>query len=85
MELRQHPKGDYAGFCLLVCESVPGHAHLPSARELERMDVFSFRKPVALWDESDAPVRGTTYYAYLRVGERMQQELESLTHSRRSN
>ena len=51
VELRQHPKGDYAGFCLLVCESVPGHAHLPSARELERM----------------------------------QQELESLTHSRRSN
>lgn len=75
VELRQHPKGDYAGFCLLVCESMHGHAHLPSARELERMDVFSFRKPVALWDETDAPVRGNRFQNYKRIAEQTLQKL----------
>ena len=62
-------KGDYDGFCTLVRETVPDHAKLPTAVELERMDVLSFSKPVALWDPTNAPVKGKRFLKYKKVGE----------------
>ena len=66
---RQVAKGDYDGFCTLVRETVPDHKKLPSAVELERMDVLSFSKPVALWDPTNAPVKGKRFLKYKKVGE----------------
>lgn len=66
---KQVPKGDYDGFCTLVRETVPDHAKLPTAVELERMDVLSFSKPVALWDPTNAPVKGKRFLKYKKVGE----------------
>jgi hypothetical protein len=60
-------EGCYQTFCRRVIDVVPTHPHLPMAKELGRMAVLSFRKRVALWDEADAPVRGTTFAAYLHI------------------
>lgn len=62
-----HDEGDYAGFVSQVLRLVPSHAHLPVAKELGRMAVQSFRKPVALWESADAPVSGQRFYDYLRI------------------
>ena len=77
--------GDLDYFCAAVAKLLPDHPKLPVKNQLQRVDMGCFKLPLDQWTELRAPVRGTTYYAYLRVGERMQQELESLTHSRRSN
>ena len=62
---------DYGGFCELVDEAVPDHASLPVVRELQRMAVDSFAKPVALWREEKAPV--TMPYAMLKNSPKLSQ------------
>lgn len=57
----------YTQFVLMVREAVPDHSHLPVAAELRRMEVQSFRRPVDLWDEADAPVTGARFEAYLQI------------------
>lgn len=64
-------KGNYAGCCSLIWDAVPEHKHLPSPQELQRMDVQSFTKIVALWDEQNAPVRGKRFMKYKMTGEKM--------------
>ena len=61
---------DYDKFCENVEILLPGHNFLPNKRELQRMDVMSFAKPVRYWDRNDAPVTGTRFDEYLLVAER---------------
>ena len=76
---RHVDKGDYAGCCELITDAVPEHEHLPSPQELQRMDVQSFTKAVALWDEQDAPVKGKRFKKYKMTGERMLDMLSKKT------
>ena len=62
------PKEDYAGFCERVAKEVPEHKHLPTVVELQRMAVQSFKKPVRLWNPTDAPVQGKRFTAYEQIG-----------------
>jgi len=70
-------KDDYARFCNLVRACVPEHQHLPIAQEMGRMAVLSFAKPVALWDEHDAPVGGKRFLTYKRLGEQVISMMEA--------
>ena len=60
-------EGDFVGFCERVCSLLPEHKHLPTPRELARMAVQSFAKPVSMWVSADAPVQGSRFYDYLRI------------------
>lgn len=54
-------------FCERVERLLPNHQHLPTARELQRMAVQSFAKPVAMWSAANAPVSGLRFSDYLRI------------------
>ena len=60
-------KDDFDGFCKRVHRLLPDHEHLPTAKELSRMAVQSFAKPVVLWDRNNAPVKGVRFDEYLRI------------------
>lgn len=55
-------------FCRRVATLLPEHQHLPALRNVQRMDVQSFTKPVEEWREDNAPVRGNRFKAYKRIG-----------------
>ena len=61
------PTGDYQGFCARVRRLLPTHGHLPDAKELARMEVMSFSKPIVMWTESNAPVVGSRFRDYRRI------------------
>ncbi|MBR1666327.1 MAG: hypothetical protein IJ699_08915 [Bacteroidaceae bacterium] len=67
---------NYDGFCELVVEAVPEHKFLPTERELQRMAVDSFAKPVTKWREDKAPVTGKRYKQYLQIATSMARLLE---------
>jgi hypothetical protein len=67
---------DFEGFCQRVRAEVPEHDNLPTRIELQRMAVQSFKKPVARWNELNAPVQGKRYNDYVKLAERMQELLE---------
>lgn len=60
----------YETFCERVKKVLPFHPNLPTVRELQRMDVQSFSKPVRLWDRDDAPVDGKRFEEYLDIAKR---------------
>lgn len=60
-------KDDYTDFCERVKRLLPDHGHLPIPKELQRMAVQSFAKPVAMWRPDNAPVTGARYRDYLGV------------------
>ena len=64
-----YEKDAYEAFCAKVAQTVPEHPRLPVVSELQRMDVDSFRKNLALWDENDAPVSGKRFRDYRHAGE----------------
>ncbi|MBQ7988453.1 MAG: hypothetical protein IJ253_08080 [Bacteroidaceae bacterium] len=66
----QAAEGSVADFCSRVAQVVPTHGHLPTPRELQRMAVQSFSKPVALWSAANAPVSGVRFMDYLRIAKR---------------
>lgn len=66
---QQAGEGSLASFCERVIRVVPGHAHPPVPREVQRMAVQSFSKPVALWSSANAPVSGVRYNDYLRIAQ----------------
>ena len=70
-------EGDMVSFCNRVARLLPTHEHLPVAKELSRMAVQSFAKPVSMWDINYAPVRGTRYYDYLQIAMDMDKLLSS--------
>ena len=67
---------DFDKFCTMVVEEVPAHEHLPSVVEMQRLAVQSFRKPIAKWDPSDAPVKGKRFNTYKAIGLKMVALLE---------
>ena len=66
----QAAEGSIATFCERVAQILPCHGHLPTARELQRMAVQSFSKPVAMWSSANAPVSGVRFMDYLRIARR---------------
>lgn len=68
---------DFGTFCELVKGEVPEHECLPTRVELQRMAVQSFAKPVAMWNEANAPVQGKRFKDYARIAERMQEIVEN--------
>lgn len=58
---------DFLEFCERVRRLLPSHGHLPIAKELQRMAVQSFAKPVAMWRPDNAPVSGSRYRDYLSI------------------
>ena len=68
-------RGDYIGFCAMVNRVVPEHKHLPEAKEISRMAVLSFDKPISIWTENNAPVSGSRYKDYLRIAMNMKEYL----------
>lgn len=67
---------DYDTFCIRVKNAVPEHEHLPTRLELQRMAVKSFAKATVLWDENDAPVKGTRFNAYVKLVDKTKELLE---------
>ncbi|MBR0045842.1 MAG: hypothetical protein IJP75_03025 [Bacteroidaceae bacterium] len=59
--------GDVDGFCQMVREEVPNHGHLPVTKDLQRLEVDSFARSVVLWDEKNAPVKGTRFKQYKEI------------------
>ena len=55
----------YGTFINMVKEVVPSHEHLPAADEIQRLAILSFAKPVVMWREDNAPVKGKRFLAYL--------------------
>ena len=69
-------EGDFEGFCQMVRAEVPEHPHLPVRDEIVRMAVLSFKKPVEMWNELNAPVQGKRYKDYVRIARKTQDLLE---------
>lgn len=69
-------EGDYDAFCERVKAEVSEHSHLPVRDEIVRMAVQSFKKPVAMWNELNAPVQGKRYKDYVKIAQKMQDLLE---------
>lgn len=63
----QASEGSIVSFCERVAKVLPSHGHLPTPREVQRMGVQSFSKPVAMWSPANAPVSGIRYADYLRI------------------
>ena len=61
-------ENDFTGICDRVKRLLPGHEHLPDPKELSKMNVLSFTKPLSMWVESNAPVKGQRFRDYLRIG-----------------
>ena len=57
-------KNDFASFIELVRQTVPDHAALPTLSQMQRMNEFSFKKPLPLWDRYNAPVQGSRFDEY---------------------
>ena len=57
-------KNDFASFIDLVRQTVPDHAALPTLTQMQRMNEFSFKKPLPLWDRYNAPVQGSRFDEY---------------------
>lgn len=71
VDAKVQDKNDFNGFCCRVCRLLPEHKHLPDEKELQRMAVLSFAKPVSLWVECDAPVTGKRFRDYLAIALQM--------------
>ena len=67
LDLRAWTGNAYTEFVQTVCTAVPDHPHLPSATELRRMEVQSFKRCVERWDKNNAPVTGTRFDAYMQI------------------
>lgn len=70
----------YVTFCERVRRVVPGHSHLPVAKEIGRMAVQSFRKRVALWRSDDAPVGERRFAEYRHVALLTTEQLKICSH-----
>lgn len=65
----------YTTFVQWVEEDVPNHTHLPDAQDLPRVALYSFSKPVAKWEEKNAPVSGKRFRDYCEIARCMEEEL----------
>lgn len=65
----------FRSFCLRVRTVLPDHGHLPTVKELQRIAVQSFSKPVMLWTPANAPVSGVRYDDYMRIARHTAEKL----------
>lgn len=63
-----YEKTDYSLFCERVQMELPEHPYKPKRDELLRMQSRSFKRPVNMWSEDDAPVQGKRFADYLSIG-----------------
>lgn len=68
LDKRLTEEDDFLNFCDRVKRLLPDHEHLPDPKELSKMNVLSFAKPLSMWVESNAPVKGQRFRDYLRIG-----------------
>ena len=66
-DVKAFDAGCYTEFVQMLYTLLPDHSHLPVAGELRRMEVQSFRRPVAAWVKDDAPVTGARFDAYVQI------------------
>ena len=66
---------DYDTFVQWVKDNLPGHTCLPDAKELPRVAVGSFSKPVCKWDAHNAPVSGKRFRDYCEIARRVEEGL----------
>ena len=66
----------FEAFCRLVAEAVPEHPKLPTAKELGRMNVYCFAKPLWQWSADNAPVTGSRYSEYEQIANCFMKMLE---------
>lgn len=60
-------EGNYSGFLGLLGDIMGDEAPSVNVRELQRMAVQSFARPVAQWDADNAPVVGKWFEDYLNI------------------
>jgi len=58
-------EGDFAGAVAMIQEVIPGL--MLDAKDMSRLNVQSFTKPLERWDVSDAPVQGNVYMQYKSI------------------
>ena len=68
LDKRLTEEDDFLNFCDRVKRLLPDHEHLPDYKDLMRINVLSFTKPLSMWVESNAPVKGQRFRDYLRIG-----------------
>lgn len=68
---------DFDAFISRVMAAVPEHECPPTARELQRMEVGCFTKPMILWSEDKAPVKGKRYKDYVAIAQRVKDNLHN--------
>lgn len=68
---------DFDAFISRVMAAVPEHECPPTARELQRMEVGCFTKPMILWSEDKAPVKGKRYKDYVAIAQRVKDHLHN--------
>ena len=57
--------GDFAGAVALIQEVIPDL--MLDAKDMSRLNVQSFSKPLERWDVSDAPVQGNVFMQYKSI------------------
>ena len=67
----------FDAFISRVMAAVPEHECPPTARELQRMEVGCFTKPMILWSEDKAPVKGKRYKDYVAIAQRVKDHLHN--------
>lgn len=68
---------DFDAFISRVMAAVPEHECPPTARELQRMEIGCFTKPMILWSEDKAPVKGKRYKDYVAIAQRVKDHLHN--------
>lgn len=58
---------DFYGLRDKVEELIPDNDYSINPRDLQRLNVDSFRKRLFFWDEHNAPVKGKRFYEYLAI------------------
>lgn len=69
-------KGYYEGLRTKMDELFPDNDFQINPRDLSRLDVESFSKPVSLWNEYNAPVQGKRFREYLKLANDLMALLE---------
>lgn len=70
-------RGDYQGFVSLLDSIMGEEAPSINIKDMRaNIDVGCFQKPLALWNEANAPVRGKRYHDYLEIAKCTMQALD---------
>ena len=67
--------GGFGEFTALLSEIMGEEAPDLDVKDLAKLNVMSFRKPVSLWDENDAPTSCGRFQAYREIARRFRKKL----------